>query len=253
MSRSRLLRISPTGLLVSVRSASEARAAVAGGASVIDVKEPDRGPLGCADPETWEAVRRAVPPSIPVSVALGDLRDWVDRPAPPRSSFRGVAFRKLGFAGSSGDDWHGAWVRLRRSWGAGPSWVAAAYLDAEDAGAPSIAEVRDAVLDDPGCEGMLLDTWRKGRPAPFGPIDADWLAPLRDRGLLVALAGGLDAAAIARLSPIAPDLFGVRGAACRGVDRSGTIDPDRVRELRRAVDDAVLRAARRDAAPTLAG
>ena len=37
------------GLLVSVRSADEAIAALAGGADVIDVKEPNRGALGAAD------------------------------------------------------------------------------------------------------------------------------------------------------------------------------------------------------------
>ena len=37
-----------TGLLVSVRSASEARVALAAGVDVIDVKEPNRGSLGAA-------------------------------------------------------------------------------------------------------------------------------------------------------------------------------------------------------------
>ena len=46
------------GLLVSVRSAEEARAALAGGATVIDIKEPDRGPLGRAEPEVWQQVAR---------------------------------------------------------------------------------------------------------------------------------------------------------------------------------------------------
>ena len=65
-------RIRP-GLLVSVRSAPEARAACRGGATVIDVKEPARGPLGRADAPTWRAVRAVVPEAVPVSVALGEL------------------------------------------------------------------------------------------------------------------------------------------------------------------------------------
>ncbi len=36
------------GLLVSVRDESEAREALAGGATIVDVKEPGRGPLGAA-------------------------------------------------------------------------------------------------------------------------------------------------------------------------------------------------------------
>src|SRR4051795_6593943 len=92
------------GLLVSVRSVDEARAALAGGAAVIDVKEPDRGPLGCADFEVCRAVRRVVPPEVPVSVALGELREWMGtgRTAPPPSPdpFAGIAYRKLGLAGA---------------------------------------------------------------------------------------------------------------------------------------------------------
>ena len=47
-----------TRLLVSVRSAAEAEAALLGGADVIDVKEPDRGPLGRADDAVIAAVVR---------------------------------------------------------------------------------------------------------------------------------------------------------------------------------------------------
>jgi uncharacterized protein (UPF0264 family) len=43
-------------LLVSVRNAEEARAALRGGADVIDVKEPDNGPLGMAGAEAIAAV-----------------------------------------------------------------------------------------------------------------------------------------------------------------------------------------------------
>src|SRR5262245_33040885 len=100
------------GLLVSVRSADEARAALAGGAAVIDVKEPDRGPLGRADARVWRDVRRVVPPTISVSVALGELPDWADQSSPAPSSFDGIAYRKLGLAGS-GLDWASRWARLR--------------------------------------------------------------------------------------------------------------------------------------------
>lgn len=116
------------GLLVSVRSVSEALAAVAGGAAVVDVKEPDRGPLGMADPSVWRAVRDAVPSSIPVTVALGDLDDWRDQPPPDPSAFAGLAFRKIGFARAS-NDWAGTWRAMRAAWGNGPPWVAVAYAD----------------------------------------------------------------------------------------------------------------------------
>src|SRR5437764_14584053 len=104
------------GLLVSVRSADEARAAVLGGASVVDVKEPDRGPLGRSAVETWRAVREAVPASIPMSVALGELRDWGGREEPGASAWDGIAYRKLGGAGAV-PRWESEWAALL---GAGP-------------------------------------------------------------------------------------------------------------------------------------
>ena len=47
-------------LLVSVRSADEARAALAGGADLIDVKEPAHGPLGAARQPPRAALCQAV-------------------------------------------------------------------------------------------------------------------------------------------------------------------------------------------------
>ena len=63
-------------LLVSVRSKVEALAALAGGATIIDVKEPRNGPLGRALFDVWREVCEVVPQPIPVSVALGELNDW---------------------------------------------------------------------------------------------------------------------------------------------------------------------------------
>ena len=47
-----------TRLLVSVRNAAEAETALAGGATVIDVKEPSRGSLGRVDDATLAEVMR---------------------------------------------------------------------------------------------------------------------------------------------------------------------------------------------------
>src|SRR5437879_2488209 len=64
------------GLLVSVRSSEEAAAALAGGAHVIDIKEPAHGSLGRADDQTVSAVLACVAGRRPVSAALGELVDY---------------------------------------------------------------------------------------------------------------------------------------------------------------------------------
>jgi uncharacterized protein (UPF0264 family) len=217
------------GLLVSVRSAHEARAAVEGGAAVIDIKDPSRGPLGRASGEVWEAVRAAVPAGIPVSVALGELADWA---AP--AGFEGIelAYRKIGLAGAQ-RGWADRWAGIVAS-APGPPWIAVIYADWTIAGSPRPEEVLDVALSAPRCAGVLVDTWDKSRP---GGLDLAW-APIVERvqgsGRLLALAGRLDLGAIRRLSRLGPDLFAVRGAACAGGDRLGAVDRVRVAELVRA-------------------
>ena len=60
------------GLLVSVRTAAEVAAALDGGADLIDVKEPAKGPLAPAEAEVVAAVIDAVDGQVPVSAALGE-------------------------------------------------------------------------------------------------------------------------------------------------------------------------------------
>lgn len=224
-------------LLVSVRSAAEARSALQGGAAVIDVKEPDRGPLGRADASVWAEVTRAVAGAVPVSVALGELHEWNAESVPHPATFAGVSFRKLGLAGS-GPDWSDRWTELRCALGPGPSWVAVLYADWERAEAPCPDDVLDVALAIDDCSGVLIDTWDKARRSRVDDSWRPWLARARAGGRFLALAGGLDESAIHRLSPLAPDLFAVRGAACDRDDRNGAIDPDRVSRLVRAARSA---------------
>src|SRR5207302_6104293 len=91
-------------LLVSVRGSVEARAAVAGGADVIDAKDPARGPLGPVRRDRLAAIRRAVGAARPVSAALGDAGDAaMVAAAASAAAAAGVAFVKLGFGGVTSD------------------------------------------------------------------------------------------------------------------------------------------------------
>ncbi|HEY2155347.1 MAG TPA: (5-formylfuran-3-yl)methyl phosphate synthase [Isosphaeraceae bacterium] len=214
------------GLLVSVRSADEAHAAFEGGAAVVDVKDPSRGPLGRATSDVWRSVREAVPSSTPVSVALGELADWDGE---PEFDGLGLAYRKLGLA-HAGLDWARRWCRIREST-PGPPWVAVAYADWRVADAPAPGLVLEEAVTVPDCVGILVDTWDKSRR---GGLDLSWrpfVERARSAGRLVALAGRLDLEMIHQLAPLRPDLFAVRGAACVGGDRLGVIDRGRVAEL----------------------
>src|SRR5437016_8528136 len=87
-------------LLVSVSDASEARAALAGGADVIDAKDPRRGALGAVPSPVLAAIYDAVGSRRPVSAALGDSggAPTLERAA-RGAAHLGVAFVKVGFRG----------------------------------------------------------------------------------------------------------------------------------------------------------
>jgi hypothetical protein len=204
---------------------------------MIDVKEPMRGPLGMAEPRVWQAVRYEVPSKVPVSVALGELADWDGRSPPAASWFEGIALRKLGLAGEARErsmTWQRRFSQVVRECGIGPGWVAVAYSDWEIAQAPHPDKVL-AFARGAGCAGVLVDRFEKKGPSMLGPHWQRWISEARRGGLLVALAGGLDAAAIARLGSLAPDWFAVRGAACGGGNRSASVESERVAALARAV------------------
>lgn len=218
-------------LLVSVRSVNEALLAWRAGVDVIDVKEPSRGPLGQADPSIWREIRAVLPPSVPVSVALGEWWELQGTLAERGDTLLVADYQKLGPARSAlaPRDYH----RLtERFWG--PGWVAVAYADWPSADALSPTEILDHAIR-AGCSGFLIDTFRK---TGSSPLDATWRSLVehaQDAGLFVAVAGGLSTARIQTLHGLRPELFAVRGAACGAGDRRGSLDPRRLRELIRAV------------------
>jgi uncharacterized protein (UPF0264 family) len=221
-----------TELLVSVRTAPEARIALAAGVDLLDVKEPERGSLGRADDGVLQAVLDSAAGQTPVSAALGELRDWPGE-QPPLFLGR-LAFVKWGLSGDA--KWATRTARLRRRVEeTSPCRVVlAAYADHERAGAPAPREVcRHACRG--GFSVLLIDTCHKD-----GTSLLDWL-PLReaaalisschDAGVRVALAGGLRLCDVELLGPLRPDWFAVRGAACAGGARGATLDPERTRLL----------------------
>src|SRR5215470_8086227 len=87
-------------LLVSVTDVVEAAAALAGGADVVDAKDPSNGPLGALPPDTFHEIRRAVGDARPVTAAIGDASDEIAVEAVAREfAAAGAALLKVGFAG----------------------------------------------------------------------------------------------------------------------------------------------------------
>jgi hypothetical protein len=229
-----------TGLLVSVRSAVEAEAALAGGADLIDVKEPLRGSLGAAEPAVWRDVLSVVAWRVPVSAALGELaRDF--RPA-PLEHLRGFRFAKVGLAGcATMIDWPARWLGAMQLLPAGTRPVAVAYADWRSSDSPPAAEMLP-IAAYAGAAYLLIDTFDKSAGRLLDYVAIDELAALselaRQHGIRLVLAGSLDEAAIVRLAPLAPAYFAVRGAAC-DADRTQAIALPRVKRLAEVVRTSV--------------
>lgn len=220
------------GLLVSVRSVAEAKAAVLGGAQIIDIKEPRSGPLGRASSLTWRAIRAAVPAEIAVSVALGELVD-LDLGSIQVDDLAGIAFQKAGPAGS-GAAWARRWDRIGRDAPIKSGWVAVIYADWDAARAPDPDVVIASALQATHCPGILIDTWDKRHACPLraDQVWHDRISRVQGSGRFVALAGRLDGPAMERLGSLGPDFFAVRGAACQGGDRQfGVVDAALVAQL----------------------
>lgn len=233
-------------LLVSVRSAAEASAALAGGAALIDVKEPANGSLGRADDHVIAEVVQTVAGRAPVSAALGELADDFGEELPAAAA--DLAFVKWGLAGvgERGDSawWWDLAEEADRLAALFPFCraVAVAYADWQRAGAPRPEQVRAFAAWQPA-GAVLIDTWGKDGSTLLDWMDVAEVTSLcqqcRDAGVPVALAGSLGPEEIRRLGSAGPDWFAVRGAACAGRDRTGPIEETRVRELVELIECSV--------------
>src|SRR5437899_11309263 len=151
-------------LLISVASATDAAAALAGGADLIDAKDAHAGALGPVAPAVLREIHAVVAGARPVTAALGDADDEesIERAARIYVA-AGAALVKIGFAGIANGCQVAALIAatVRGASAAGGGVVAVAYADA----APSLppASLID-IAAHAGAQGLLLDTCNKSVP-----------------------------------------------------------------------------------------
>lgn len=216
-----------TRFLVSVRSAQEAVIALAGGADIIDAKEPAEGALGAVPMAELGAIVRAVAGRRPISATIGDcaLDEAADRVATTAAT--GVDYVKIGLFGDASTI---ALARLNHLAARGTRLIAVLFADCAPQWEliPRLAALRFS--------GVMLDTARKGDGGLRAHMDesdlARFLAEARAHGLLAGLAGSLARKDAAALLPLQPDVLGFRGALCSGASRTQSLDGGRVRAMR---------------------
>ncbi|MCI0641226.1 MAG: (5-formylfuran-3-yl)methyl phosphate synthase [Gemmataceae bacterium] len=242
-----------TGLLVSVRSAQEAVAAHAGGADIIDVKEPSRGALGRADSAVIADVLRVIAGRSPVSAAMGEIvdstlregggpssspsrdREGAENPrghlAPPTVVSK-LAYHKWGLANARDKPWRKL-IQTEKKRLLATRLVVVAYADGELCNAPSLNDTLEFVCAEQSV--LLVDTFKKdGRSLLHWLLLSrmcDLVQRCHDANVRVALAGSLGVAEIEKVMAAEPDWIGVRGAACAQGDRQAVIQESKVRQL----------------------
>lgn len=225
-------------LLVSVRNADEARAALDGGAAIIDAKEPARGALGAVEWPVLRAIHEVVGDACPSSAALGDAEDPATiADAAHRAAALGFTYVKLGVRGERDADRARELLRAAVD-GAhaahrGTQVIAVAYADAESVDTvPPRAIIEVAARA--GAHGVLLDTAVKAGGGLLELMTAsaitEWVDAAHRASLLAALAGKLQRDDLPIIAAVGADVVGVRGAACDG-GREGRVSVARVRAL----------------------
>ncbi len=220
-------------MLASVRTLSEARAAAAGGADLIDLKEPSRGALGALPLQQMVAIVAGLRerwPILPISATIGDLPDdgeqWMAQRVTEVAA-TGVDYVKVGI--ERGPLAAGLLARLATLPGQRvPVLLADGGLDFSLVALA--CELRFPVV--------MLDTANKGARSLFDCVDRTGLVRLlqvvHSHGLRAGLAGSLHLAHVPCLRELAPDIAGFRSALCAGA-RTDCLDPARVAAVRAAL------------------
>lgn len=228
-------------LLISPVNEAEAQEAAAGGADIIDIKNPKEGALGASYPWVIKQIRQNTPRGIEVSCTIGDMPNL-----PGSASLAalgavslGVDYLKVGLYGlKTSED---ATFLLQQVCRAAKEYnpqvkvAAAGYADAQKIGSLNPLLIPD-VVHKAEADIAMLDTAVKDGTSLFNNLSTKQLQlfvnSAHELDLQVALAGSLRRQDLPVIYALGADIAGLRGAACTGSDRNrGHITRGLVTEL----------------------
>jgi uncharacterized protein (UPF0264 family) len=221
----------------------EARAALAGGADILDVKNPKEGSLGANFPWAIRAVVDLAGGRVPVSATIGDLdyKPGTASLAALGAAISGADYVKAGLLGvktqSQAEKMLEGIVKAVKDFDPSKKVVAAGYSDYSRAGCVS-PMLLPAAAAKAGADLVMVDTAIKdGRPTFEFMSEQelkDFISLGHAEGLEVALAGTIGFEHLEMLKRLTPDIIGVRGIVCGG-DRRSAIRAELVEKLRQAI------------------
>ncbi|WP_091677281.1 (5-formylfuran-3-yl)methyl phosphate synthase [Methylocapsa palsarum] len=224
-----------TLMLASVTDPAEAEAVWAGGADIIDLKDPANGALGALDPALAATIVRQVAKRKPVSAAAGALFADPDAgvEAVAKMAAAGCDYVKIGF---SSDQTGADGVRALAPIAARTKLVGVLFADKT----PDLELV--ALMAAQGFAGAMLDTAAKNAGRLLDHMDVaalnGFIGRCNAHGLASGLAGSLEPPDIPRLLPMRPGYLGFRGSLCQGRTREAAIDAGAVRMIRDLIPQA---------------
>jgi FolB domain-containing protein len=228
-----------TLFLASVTDPEEAEIACAGGADVIDFKNPNDGALGAVAPDIIRAGAAALRARRQTSAVLGNLPTLPELVVPEaeRIAETGIDFLKIGlFPGGKREATIAALSRFSEK----VKLIAVFFADT----APDFSLL--PLLAEAGFFGAMLDTANKTNGRLLQHIDIAGLAHFvercRELGLFSGLAGGLELPDIPRLLLLQPDVLGFRTALCGASGRAGQISREAVQMVRDLIPSASRKA-----------
>jgi uncharacterized protein (UPF0264 family) len=227
-------------LLVSPMNLEEAKAAMAGGADILDVKNPKEGSLGANFPWAIRAVKDMASGKVPVSATIGDLeyKPGTASLAALGAAVSGADFIKAGLLGTKTSEQAKEMlvgiVRAVKEFDAGKMVVASGYSDYGRVGSISPMLLPEAAAET-DADIVMVDTAIKDGRSTFEFMSEKELRDFIDlghaSGLKVAIAGTIGFEHLDLLKKINPDIIGVRGIVCGG-DRNSSIRADLVEKLK---------------------
>jgi uncharacterized protein (UPF0264 family) len=222
--------------------------AIAGGADIIDVKNPKEGALGASFPWVIKRILEVTPKKLEVSCTLGDLPNLPGSVALAAlgAASTGVNYIKVSLYGIRTQQeavcLMKSVVRAARECNPNIKVVATGFADADRVDSinplfiPKIAHKAEADV-------AMLDTAVKDGKNLLNYLRSDQLKAFVDEAhscvLQAALAGSLKKENLPLLCKLGVDIIGVRGAACVDGDRvNGRITKEKVSELAQIVQNA---------------
>ena len=231
-------------LLVSPMNMEEAHAALAGGADILDVKNPKEGSLGANFPWVIRSVADLARGKVPVSATIGDMefKPGTASLAALGAASSGADYVKAGLLGvkthDQAEEMLKAIVRAVKDLDPKKKVVASGYSDYLRVGSIS-PMLLPAAASEAGADVVMVDTAIKDGKPTFdfmGEKDlADFIELGHSNDLEVALAGSIGFPHLETLLRLQPDIIGVRGIVCGG-DRRSAVKEELVVKVKSALE-----------------